>query len=305
MDDCDHPEHVSGNEPSDHPSPPSREVQCILPALESAPQENKEPREKRIREWVQVLVNVVLVIVGIVAICIYYGELQVMKGQLGEIVRQYPEIQKQAKAATDAVNQSAADSAENSRRVERQLSISQKQATAATGAADIAKEALHVSERAYLAPAFARIDYAHRRIVVPIANSGHVPSGPVSIEAHEEMTARTGASGALSFIERHWKKSSLKSSPNGTHYGFTVEVPFLDEESSRARMQQTTIAGTITYNDGFPGTPLQSVVFCFFTAAEAQPPTTEFGICDEPERVLAEIKAREHYPDNEQRPNPN
>jgi hypothetical protein len=47
-----------------------------------------------------------LVIVGIVALFIYYGQLEVMKVQLGEIVKQYPEIRRQAKAATDAVNQS-------------------------------------------------------------------------------------------------------------------------------------------------------------------------------------------------------
>jgi hypothetical protein len=39
---------------------------------------DKEPAEKRIREWLQVTVNVILVIVGIVAICIYYGQLNAM-----------------------------------------------------------------------------------------------------------------------------------------------------------------------------------------------------------------------------------
>ena len=59
--------------------------------------------ETKTIEWLQFSVNAGLAVIGIIAIYIYYGQLQVMKGQLGEIVKQYPEIQKQAKAAVDSV----------------------------------------------------------------------------------------------------------------------------------------------------------------------------------------------------------
>jgi hypothetical protein len=108
-----------------------------------------EPTERRIREWSQLAINFVLVVVGIIAICIYHGQLQVMKGQLGEIVKQYPEIAKQAKAATEALNQSRTDSAENARRIEQQLIIAGQQAKASQETADITRAALDKSTRSF------------------------------------------------------------------------------------------------------------------------------------------------------------
>jgi len=41
----------------------------------------KEPLEIRIREWGQVFINFCLLLAGVIAICIYGGQLEVMKGQ--------------------------------------------------------------------------------------------------------------------------------------------------------------------------------------------------------------------------------
>lgn len=43
--------------------------------------------------------NVALGIIGVLALCIYHGQLNVMRGQLGEIIKQYLELQKSANAA--------------------------------------------------------------------------------------------------------------------------------------------------------------------------------------------------------------
>jgi hypothetical protein len=107
----------------------------------------KEHSVTRLVEWLQFAVNAALAVVGAIAIFIYFGQLDVMKGQLVEIVKQYPEIQKQAKAATDAVNQAATDSVENSNRVERQLKILQQQAETAQVAADAARKQSITSEK--------------------------------------------------------------------------------------------------------------------------------------------------------------
>jgi hypothetical protein len=115
-------------------------------------------------EWLQFSVNALLAIVGIIALCIYHGQLLVMKGQLGEIVRQYPEIKKQAKAATDAVNQAAADSIENSQRITRQLSIAQQQAEAAGRQANISANSLESEERPWIA-----LDTTDRNGIEPYA----------------------------------------------------------------------------------------------------------------------------------------
>lgn len=67
-------------------------------------------REFRWVEGAQLAVNGVLAIVGIIALCIYGGQLGVMHGQLEEIKKQYPQLQKSADAARDGVNQAQAGS---------------------------------------------------------------------------------------------------------------------------------------------------------------------------------------------------
>jgi len=59
-------------------------------------------REFRWVEFAQIGSNVILASVGIFALCIYKGQLNVMRGQLGEIIKQYPELQKSAAAAKSA-----------------------------------------------------------------------------------------------------------------------------------------------------------------------------------------------------------
>jgi hypothetical protein len=55
-------------------------------------------------KWI-VATNVILAAIGVVALYIYYGQLDVMRGQLGEIIKQYPEIQASTKAAIKAADQ--------------------------------------------------------------------------------------------------------------------------------------------------------------------------------------------------------
>jgi len=50
----------------------------------------------------KMLIETAAVFVGLYVASIYHGQLSVMQGQLGEIIRQFPEIQKSANAATSA-----------------------------------------------------------------------------------------------------------------------------------------------------------------------------------------------------------
>jgi hypothetical protein len=90
------------------PAPPAAPLQGALPdnckrETNEEKNETKElAREFRIAEKWVIGTNIVLAVIGIVALCIYYGQLQVMRGQLGEIIKQYPEIQKSANAAKSA-----------------------------------------------------------------------------------------------------------------------------------------------------------------------------------------------------------
>lgn len=61
-------------------------------------------REFRIAEKWVIGTNIVLALIGLAALCIYYGQLKVMQGQLGEIIKQYPEIKKSADAAKSAAD---------------------------------------------------------------------------------------------------------------------------------------------------------------------------------------------------------
>ncbi len=61
-------------------------------------------REFRFVEVAQLVVNGVLAVIGVVALCIYHGQLKVMRVQLGEIIRQYPEIKESADAAKSAAD---------------------------------------------------------------------------------------------------------------------------------------------------------------------------------------------------------
>jgi len=63
-------------------------------------------REFRWVEFAQLAISGILAAVGIVALVIYHGQLEVMRGQLGEIIRQYPELQKSSQAARDSADSS-------------------------------------------------------------------------------------------------------------------------------------------------------------------------------------------------------
>jgi hypothetical protein len=60
---------------------------------------NELAREFRIAEKWVIGTNIILAVIGIIALCIYGGQLRVMRGQLQEIIRQYPELQQSAEAA--------------------------------------------------------------------------------------------------------------------------------------------------------------------------------------------------------------
>jgi hypothetical protein len=90
------------------PMPPAAPAQGEVAKDSEATSENQQETAKELaREfrWIEVgtlIINGVLAIVGIIALCIYHGQLEVMRGQLGEISKQYPELVKSAAAAKDA-----------------------------------------------------------------------------------------------------------------------------------------------------------------------------------------------------------
>jgi hypothetical protein len=111
---------------------------------------DKEPTEKRVPDWLQFAVNSVLAVVGVIAICIYFGQLQVMKGQLGEIVKQYPEMKKQATAAQDQLTQAIMDSNTASIATAKQLQVFQGQLTEASKTRELTESQWKAQQRPWV-----------------------------------------------------------------------------------------------------------------------------------------------------------
>ena len=95
-----------GQPPVNPLAPPKPEVHTDPKERNNADQDTAKElaREFRWVEFAQLAVNAVLAVVGLFALWIYHGQLDVMRGQLGEIIRQYPELQKSAQAAHDAAD---------------------------------------------------------------------------------------------------------------------------------------------------------------------------------------------------------
>jgi hypothetical protein len=135
MDDTDNPNDAAANT-GDNPSPPTPVKtlnKSVLDKNKAKPTEEYISETKqlinrtRTIEWWQFALTALVDVVGIIAICIYYGQLQVMKGQLGEIVKQFPEIHEQRIATQGQLTQARIDSAVAGAATANQLAAMQAQ----------------------------------------------------------------------------------------------------------------------------------------------------------------------------------
>ncbi len=177
-----------------------------------------------------------------------------------------------------------------------------KAANAAKSAADTAKETLLVSERAYIYIGTPDVDFVTRQLTVPLVNGGHIPSGPVNILVYEVtlgplfpglniLQGRTA--------EKHWRSAHLKSITTSPSVNYAINIPKLDQAMFNDGQQGFAVAGEISYNDGFPHTPLEIRQFCFLTRRGDKADSLRLIECD-PDIVLPKIKAIVEYPANEE-----
>lgn len=216
-----------------------------------------------------------------------------MQGQIDATKNLYKEAQKQTGQAAILAANAGTQAAE-----------AKVSADAATSAANTAKDTLHISERAYVAFAAPINEFQNGRIMIPIENTGHVPSGLVQVVQHEvtfKMSPETAQHVPQSdFIESHWVATTLASVPpvsSGTSvYDTIVTLPKLVQSDLNTGMQGFVVVLVMTYNDGFPGTPTQTWKFCENSSFLYETKRLDTGVCD-PDVLLKTVIVSDHYPD--------
>jgi hypothetical protein len=118
---------VNSVAPESNPSTPAAQpprdpnfISQVPPAIESK-QEATRCKPDQTPFW-KIVLETFAVVVGILVAIIYYGQLKVMRGQLAEIIKQFPELQKSANANVKSADQTeiaVRNAAENFRLDER------------------------------------------------------------------------------------------------------------------------------------------------------------------------------------------
>jgi hypothetical protein len=169
-------------------------------------------------------------------------------------------------------------------------------AKAAKSAADTAKNALHISTRAYLQVQPGRLDIPGKRILLQLANVGHIPTGETTIVVHEETLdlRNLDTSGRTRPIEVHWTEDKFPTLPQGIDREINVGIPRLDETKISAGEQQIVVVGSVTYNDGFPRTPEAIWSFCVGSGLRPNIKDVVLFPCDATTQLRESIRVDEY-----------
>lgn len=190
---------------------------------------------------------------------------------------------------------------ETLKQIKSQTAAQQDAADAAKSAANTAKEALHVSERAYVIIQEPIFDFPTKSIKLPLANSGHIPSGKMVATVHE-ATFNVANFGDLAVFEKadekYWQHTDWDSIVPGSHQSLEVPLSLLNADKVNGGLQFVIVAGTLSYNDGFTGTPQQTWRFCFRNLYQTTMKQSFITYCD-PNEFLPKLEAIDGYPNNE------
>jgi hypothetical protein len=186
-----------------------------------------------------------------------------------------------------------------------QLPEIRTQAEAAKSSADTAKEAVHLSERAYITIGTPQLDYKRNAVTIAVNNTGRIPSGATDIIMHEfTVNLSSPAQPTIDLkkdaIEGHWNRSRFNSVPTGTPFAVTVVAPKMSRTRLENTHQQILLVGFTSYNDGFPDTPVQKWPFCIGITYMTPRKEVSLSVCD-PAVYLPTAEAADGYPNNESR----
>lgn len=274
-------------------------------------QERKSKRHnKQTGEWTaRHIVAATWVIAGFTAVLAFvsyfqWKELQSSGVQTDRLLclysKQLEQFTKQA-GDTHDLAVAAGKQADRTKTVAEQAIV---QAKAASSAAETAKEALHVSERAYLGIEVPTLDETTKAILMPLQNTGRLPTGIVEMTLHEatfKISAENAEIAASNLEEYHWSKGTFQSiEPNSARFRIKENLPAVSFQDLRAGSQSVVVAGEISYNDGFPNTSRQSFTYCMHTYFLYDVKTFDMVSCD-PKAFLPMLKKMGGYPAHEQK----
>jgi hypothetical protein len=236
---------------------------------------------------------------------IYWQQATIMKQSLGQNERSVILAIGQLAIA----NRNAA-SAESGGRDTHQLAqqaaiqarAARRAAKAAEDAAVTAKDAVHISERAYVMLATPQINFAAHTFNVNINNVGRIPSGTLDMIVHVVVVnvANPFRLNLLDFQkapEKHWKPYHFNSVPIGSALFISQFLEKMDEAQIEASQQHVVFIALVSYNDGFEGTPVQEFTTCIDASTIATTKQLTFIPCNE-NTYLPAVEKVDGYPYN-------
>lgn len=244
----------------------------------------------------------------------YYASKQwtAMNGQLGEmqasgrqtdqmlcLIRQ--QLEQVTRQATDT-HELAVQAKNQADRMAEQLPELRRSARAAQDAAKISRDAMHISEKAYITIGSPQFDFAKHIVSLSVTNNGRIPSGPIDIVAHAFVVRINSPFEQTLYlnqaIEKGWKRQHFLSVSIGSPFNITHALQKMDQTEINAGHQNIIFVGFADYNDGFPDTPTQRSFFCVTEAFNALMTQSLPFSCD-PSIYLPVAEQADGYPNNE------
>jgi len=204
-------------------------------------------------------------------------------------------------------NKTASDSfAKTLGQMQAQTAAQQQPANAAEQSAKTANVALHISEKAYISVGFPLLDLTKMAVSLPLSNSGRIPSGAVEVVAHEVTADRTPIAPANVLVEYHWKRFRLPSIAPGSSLtgrdnpSLLMVLPAASRDKIETGYETVTVAGRVTYNNGFPEDHPETRLFCSSTIYHLIEKQIVWVSCD-PASLIPRMESVDGFPNNEQK----
>jgi hypothetical protein len=187
-----------------------------------------------------------------------------------------------ANTSSDILRESKGQFDKTLNEIKRQTSAQREASGASLSSANTAKEALHVSERAYLVREKVEAEVDHKVITASVENAGHIPTGDIHVVTHLAVVEQVALApeGRVRILEADRTESDLPSFPPGIPQKVYFTPQTFDVDRYRMGIQTLVVILTVTYNDGFPDEPDRTLKICAQSDYHPQINMTDFVACN-------------------------